>query len=165
MRLTMNLLFISALFAQVPLFLSLQQAMTATPLLTAYSPLINASAQLLLAANPSLSSCWICTRSTEKDWNAHPVTLVDWTNVKRTLYQSSTHLPFTEQWCWICLSGVIWFKTPSNTPIRKFIMFHPYKSTGSIAQTDLYETAPLCIQRLHFPDARPIGSLNISQCA
>jgi hypothetical protein len=28
--------------------------------LTAYSPLINTSAQLLLAINPNLSFCWIC---------------------------------------------------------------------------------------------------------
>jgi hypothetical protein len=53
---------------------------------------MNASAQLLLAVNPNLSSCWICTRSTEKGWTEHPATVVEWTNTKGTLHQSSTHL-------------------------------------------------------------------------
>jgi hypothetical protein len=37
----------------------------------------------------------------------------------------------------------------------------PPPVTGSIAQADHYGTVPLCIQRPHFPNSRPIGSLNI----
>jgi hypothetical protein len=36
--------------------------------------------------------------------------------------------------------------------------------TGSIAQADLYGTAPLCIQRHQFMDSKPKGSLNTFQC-
>jgi hypothetical protein len=77
---------------QALFILSLWQVATFPPPLTAYSPLINTSAQLLLAINPYLSSFCICTRSTKKGWTGHPATLVDWTTTRGTIYQSSTYL-------------------------------------------------------------------------
>jgi hypothetical protein len=134
---------------------------------------MNASAQLLLAVNPNLSSCWICTRSTEKGWTEHPATVVEWTNTKGTLHQSSSHLGSMFFAC--CLqsdnaetaSQALFDLKLQLTPLlEKSQHSTPSKTlppmTGSIAQADIYGTASLCLQRTHFPDYKPIGSLNTS---
>jgi hypothetical protein len=98
---------------------------------------------------------------------------MDWTNTRGTLHQSSTHLGtkfFTcssQSYNAESASQALFDLKLQLTPLLEnsecsIPPKEPPPVTGSIAQTDLYGTAPLYIGRPHFLDSRPIGSLNIS---
>jgi hypothetical protein len=107
---------------------------------------------------------------------AHLAILIYWTATRGSLNQSTIHL---DTMFFACCSQSDNTESASQalpdlklqlTPVLgssqpSVFLKTPPPVTGYIGQADLYGTAPLCIQRTHFPDSWPIDSLNNSWCS